>query len=152
MNPTTDICLPLGLPLDEEYPGTILRRSERLAAKAGARWGDDGAEPPDYSLDLQTRESFTASILDLPPRPCAYSERQGMGVAIQYRNITARCRQHTLQVSSHSVPSFVTGWQWRKLWGTRRDCPLQSLEWGDSCDDCSLQSASFGGTVLGVAL
>src|SRR6218665_3216807 len=35
MNPTTAICLPLGLPLGEEYPGTILRRSERLAARAG---------------------------------------------------------------------------------------------------------------------
>src|SRR6218665_3427414 len=87
MNPTTDICPTLGLPLGEGYAGTMLRRSERLAAKAGARWGDvgapaDGAEPSDYSLDLQTRESATAPILDLPPRPRAYSERRGMGVPI----------------------------------------------------------------------
>jgi len=32
-------------------------------------------------LDVQTRESVTAPILDLPPRPRAYSEK-GMGVTI----------------------------------------------------------------------
>src|SRR6218665_2526565 len=35
MNPTTNICPPLGLPLGEEHPGTIIRRSERLAARTG---------------------------------------------------------------------------------------------------------------------
>src|SRR6218665_2479081 len=35
LNPTTDICPPLGLPLGEEHPGTIIRRSERLAARTG---------------------------------------------------------------------------------------------------------------------
>src|SRR6218665_366009 len=33
MNPTTVICQPLGLPLGNEHPGTILRRSERLASR-----------------------------------------------------------------------------------------------------------------------
>src|SRR6218665_2213005 len=88
LNQTTDICPTVGLTVGEEYPGTMLRRSERLAAKAGARWGDvgapaDGAEPPDYILDLHTRESFTAPILDLTPRPRAYSERKSMGVTKQ---------------------------------------------------------------------
>src|SRR6218665_2434458 len=74
LNSTALICLPLSLPLGGEHPGTIIRRSERLAAKAGARRCDDGApadgtELPDYSLDFRTREPATAPILDLPPRP-----------------------------------------------------------------------------------
>src|SRR6218665_537475 len=35
MNPTTAICQPLGLPLCNEHPETILRRRERLAAAHG---------------------------------------------------------------------------------------------------------------------
>jgi len=85
MNPTTDICPPLGLPLGEEHPGTIIRRSERLAAKTGARRYDggapaEGAEPPRYGWDFRTHESVTAPILDLPPRPRTYSARRGMDV------------------------------------------------------------------------
>ena len=81
LNPTTAICQPLGLPLGNEHPGTVLRRSERLAARRGDNGATaEGAEPPEYGWDLYTREFYTTQILDLPPRPRAYSERQGMGV------------------------------------------------------------------------
>src|SRR6218665_4098682 len=83
LNLTAGICLPLSLPLGGEHPGTIIRRSERLAAKAGARPYDhgvpcDGTAHPDYSLDFRTHESATAPIFDLPPRPSTYFERRGM--------------------------------------------------------------------------
>src|SRR6218665_2781523 len=81
MNPRTAICQPLGFPLGNEHPGTILRRSERLAARRVENGATaEGAEPPEYGWDFHTRESYTEQILDLPPRPRAYSERQGMGV------------------------------------------------------------------------
>ena len=89
LNPTADLYQPLSLPLGGEHPGTLIRRSERLAAKAGTRRYDDGA-PVDrtgqlnYSLDFRTREPAMAPILHLPPRPRAYSGRRGMDVTISY--------------------------------------------------------------------
>ena len=85
LNLTTEICLPLSLSLGVEHPGTIIRRSKRLAAKTGARRYDngapvEGAEPPGYGWNFRTHKSVTAPILDLPPRPRTYSERRGMGV------------------------------------------------------------------------
>src|SRR6218665_722089 len=70
LNPTTDICSPPALPLGNEHPGAIIRRSERLAAKTGARRCDngapaEGAEPPEYGWDFRTHESDTAQIHDL---------------------------------------------------------------------------------------
>src|SRR6218665_2615112 len=87
LNLTAGICLPLSLPLGGEHPGTITRRSERLAAKPGAPPYDEGAstdgtELSDYSLDFRTHESATAPILDLPPRPRTCSGRRGMDVTI----------------------------------------------------------------------
>src|SRR6218665_2669921 len=81
LNPTTAICQPLGLPLGNKHPGTILRRSERLAARLCDHGATaEGAEPPEHGWDLHTRDSFTTQILDLPPRPRAYSERRSIGV------------------------------------------------------------------------
>src|SRR6218665_1942604 len=65
-----------------------LTTPDRFSYHTGRRWGDvgapaDGAEPPDYNLDLHTRESVIAPILDLPPRVhdhAHYSERRSMGV------------------------------------------------------------------------
>src|SRR6218665_3923616 len=87
MNPTTAICQPLGLPLGNEYPGTILRRSERLAARRCDHGANaEGAEPPEHGWDLYTGESFPTQILDQPPRPRTYSER-GMDVTIGTRSV-----------------------------------------------------------------
>src|SRR6218665_2778146 len=87
MNPTTAICQPLGLPLGNEHPGTMLRRSERLAARRCDHGANvEGAEPPEHGWDLYTGESFTTQILDQPPRPRAYSER-GMDVTIGARSV-----------------------------------------------------------------
>src|SRR6218665_1802207 len=88
MNPTTAICQPLGLPLGNEHPGTILRRSERLAARRCDHGATaEGAEPPEHGWDLYTGESVTAQILDQPPRPRAYSERRSMGVTTGARSV-----------------------------------------------------------------
>src|SRR6218665_4068161 len=88
MNPTTAICQPLGLPLGNEHPGTILRRSERLAARRRDHGANaEGAEPPEHGWDFYTGESFTTQILDLPPRPRTYSER-GMDVTIKFTRIS----------------------------------------------------------------
>src|SRR6218665_317370 len=85
MNPTTAICQPLRLPLGNEHPGTTLRRSERLAARRCDHGANaEGSEPPEHGWDLYTGESFTAQILDQPPRPRVYSER-GMDVTIGAR-------------------------------------------------------------------